>query len=86
MVAVLDVQALVQVLAQHLVRLTVQEIAMDHVKDVHYHVQQVVAGITLVLVDQLVLAVAVLIVEQDVKDVVVHRHQIDIVVIYLMNM
>lgn len=81
-----DVQDVAQVIVQHLVRLTVQETAMDHVKDVQYHVRQVVVGTTLEVVDQVVLAVVVLIAEQDAKDVVVQWHQIDLIVILLMNM
>jgi hypothetical protein len=85
-VAVQDVIIAVQVIVQQLVHLTVQEIVMDHVKDVQYHVRQLVVGIVLVTVDQVVLVVVVSIVEQDVKDVVVQCRQIDLIVMYLMNM
>ena len=85
-VAVQVAQVDVKVGAQLLVLMTVQETVQVHVKDVQYHVRQLVVGIVLVAVDQLVLAVVALIVEQDVKDVVLHQHQIDLIVIYLMNM
>ena len=85
-VAVQDVQILAQVLVRHVVHLTVQEIVHQAVKDAHYHAQQVAVSIILEAVDQVALAAAALIAEQDVKDVVVQQHQIDIIVIYLMNM
>ena len=62
------------------------EIVLPDVKDVHYHVQQVVAGIVLEVVDHLVLMDVAQLVEQDVKVAVVQWRQIDIVDSYLMNM
>ena len=81
-----DVQILAQVIVQHVVHLTVQEIAHQAVKDVQYHVRHLVVGIILELVDQVALVDAALIAEQAVKDVVLQQHQIDLIVIYLMNM
>lgn len=85
-VAVQVAQVDVKVGAEHLALMTVQEAVITHVKDAHYHAQQVAVSIILEAVDQVALEAAALIAEQDVKDVVLQQHQIDIIVIYLMNM